>query len=216
MKNALHIMILTGLAIPFSSMANLVVNIYEQGGSTFVEASGTLDLSGEPYEEVEVTENGISVVGFDQTSTIGSGIEPQEGVLLMFGSNLDLPMTMFLYQSTSTPTAFGDGGETTTTNYTGNSSPGFGLLSDSDFFFGILVEETFTGSKTFNQEMIFVDSTLEDLGIDLGSSTWEWDNEATATINVIGVIPEPATWTALAGATAFGLALLRRRLRTRG
>lgn len=195
------------LCLAFASHLHgtLVIHLSQVDGNVVAQASGSLDLRGVHYDTVELEEIDIG------DGSNGAVIGPQDGALYMLGSELELPMDFHFYYPLLAPGPFGAGSPAIASLYNSNSSPLFGLIaasSDDPLFTGILLTPDFTHGSEFNQSMTFVDQTLESMGIAVGSYTWEWENGATATLNVI---PEPSLLAVFAGLSTWILIALRKR-----
>lgn len=207
-----------GLVVPCASQAALVISVYENAGSTYFEASGTLNLAGVNRIAVTVGDESIqsgsetvSIADLVDNGMLTASIEAQSSALFMV-SDTPLPTTMYLYEGVDFPTFFGSGGAAFASQYTANGSPNFGLVGDEEFLHGILLDVDSNETFTFSQSMVFDGLTIADLGIDTGVYTWEFSNGEVITMEVpSSVIPEPTTWAALLSLGALGFTFYRRK-----
>lgn len=167
------------------SQAAVVINMAEQGGDVVATMSGTLNIT--------------------DLSTGGTGgqpgfMNPSSGLLLLGGST----NSFAVYTTITSPPnagAFGTGGSTLTSSFSGDF---LGLISLNS---SIRVPTGYTSGAALSSTTTWSSTTLATLGVTPGDYVWSWGSGAnadTATLSVAAPVPEPATWMLGLGAAACG------------
>ncbi len=176
----------TFAAQPGRARAAFVFTLSQVGNDVVVIGNGTLDLTALTLLDPLFPNQGVL-------------IEPSSAVLAA-GDN------PFLQQFTglSGPVSWGPGGITDATNFSGDLVVIAGL---NPFLY---VPSSYVSGAPLADMAIFSNTTLIGLGFVPGTYTYTWGTGANAdSLTVIGVVPEPATWS-LVGAGLLALVGVQR------
>jgi len=189
--NKLIPIILTSSALTASSVsAAITITLEEVGSDLVLEASGSVNLSALTYGD----EVGYEGIIYPQFSTLVAG--PAETVL---GD---------AYEGTLSGDAFGSSiGPQFATGGSGD------LIGIAFGFGNVVVPAGYVSGSPLSATSTFANTSLADLDIAPGVYSWTWGSGADADSATLTAVPEPATYAALAGAFALGLALWNRRRR---
>lgn len=201
MKRLLFLFILFFLVQP--ARADLVVSISQQGNNVVVNSNGSIDTSS--FVFVESAKNGGSMQPSGD-SFIGAGIVVGEPFDFNTSGNLDG------YVATGPgamdgPIAFGNGQWQAPDTGLGTLH-GFNVFNPTIASPSIVWLPTDYQSGDFlSSEMVFVNKTISDLGLNVGTYNWDFNNNG---IQLTIGVPEPAT-IPLVVASLLSCCILRRR-----
>jgi hypothetical protein len=181
------------------SWGAIVLTIEEVGADVVASYSGTLDTTGMGFRE----ESGFSeFLYLDPAKPDFSARVNESGgttsIVLLSDTNWGTPWN-------TTPTAFGEGGQTSATDFSLNYANLF-------FFSGrdVGLAPSFESGDSLSGSLTFGDENFATMGITIGTYTAEFGSGDTLTIHAI---PEPNSYGLLLGGVGLATALFLRRRR---
>lgn len=183
-----------GVAMMTAGVANaaVVINISETAVGVLASGSGSFDTTGLVRSSFP---NGFS-----------TGLNGGLGVIRFgLGNNA----AGFQTVATSGPATFGSAGPYR--DATTAVGPNFGI---SAFNNSVILPDNYISGSALIGEMVFLGSTLNSLGLTIGTYVYRSANNETVTLNIgpAAVVPEPASWAMMTlGVAGIGYTLRRRR-----
>lgn len=176
------------MALALSANAAVIINISQVGPDVVVTGSGSVNTAG-------LTQ--VSAANFPALMDTSLGV-------LLAGTSAKGTIGFWVGASFA-GSSIGPGDQTTASIGTGDLFGVFG--SDVALPIGYVSGTPLSASSTFT------DTTLSDLGLNVGSTVYSWGSGPTADSLTITVVPEPHQYAMLAGLGLVGLGLWRRHAR---
>lgn len=171
-----------------NSFGAVTITFEQVGDDVLVSTAGSLNMAG------------LTRVGTSSTAFYPA-VYPSFG-LIFLGPGEDT-VEMFMYAVESPPSNFGAGGFL---------DAGGGALGEDVLIIDhaiIMINPDYGSGENLSAGAVFVNTTVQGMGIDPGSYVWTLANGETITM-VVPTVPEPAAYAALLGAGALACGFFRR------
>ena len=174
------------LTAPLPAFSAVLITAENVGSDVVITAAGDLNL--------EAFIGPVFGSGFGAINSTGGLIE--------VGPTFTVHQTYF---GISGPVSFGDGGMHVTNTGQGG---GIGVRALEGT---LIVPDPYQSGEPLSAEMIFEDTTIDEMGLTPGTYVWTWGSGPTSDHLTLQIVPEPSSL-ALLGLAATALVSRRRRL----